>query len=502
MSHHALLFDYEPPGPVAEAFIHSTAPVALIMGPVGSGKTTALVFKIARFAALMPPSQDGVRRTKVRVIRESFRNLEKTFLPSWLRFFPKEVFPDYEGGIDRPITHRIVLNLEGRGRIELTVEMIGLGDHRIEDVMRGWEGSLVVVNESDQVLFAVFGFGAQRTGRYPRTYHHADPTSLPPNVEPLAQVIGDTNPPDVDHDIYKNFVEKPLDGHVLFKQPGGLSPKAENLKNLPGGRRYYERIMLGQPDWWVRRFIHGEFGYSRYGTPVFPMFNDDFIARNPLEPDPDLRLYYLGMDGGGGLRPAGVFVQRNTMTGQVRVIDECVPGHGVGPGRFAEHMLDIMTPRWDAIQFGRAWADPQGLHGADRAAGQATWFETVGAGLGVQVEPGVSQEIGFRVDSVTELLIVRDKTPMLLVSPTCKILIAGFMSKYCYTEQIAASRIGTRRSLVPEKNEWSDVQDGLQYVVTGLRGRSGAIRELARGHRPVFERVATATRARIGRFRF
>ena len=73
----------------------------------------------------------------------------------------------------------------------------------------------------------------------------------------------DTNPPDEDSWIYHRFeVLKPFNSE-MFKQPSGLSPKAENLENLDGGRAYYENLAVGKSKDYIKVYIDGQYGYVK-----------------------------------------------------------------------------------------------------------------------------------------------------------------------------------------------------------------------------------------------
>lgn len=87
----ALITDYRPPGPIAEQFILDTKHELIgIMGPFGSGKTSACPIKGHYLTQLQVPMlSDGARRSKGYVIRDTYRNLWDKTIPSW-----KDVFPD------------------------------------------------------------------------------------------------------------------------------------------------------------------------------------------------------------------------------------------------------------------------------------------------------------------------------------------------------------------------------------------------------------------------
>ena len=84
------ILTYTPPRTLKE-FIKDYRPGELFydytVGPVGSGKTTALFFKLVYMAGLQTPGQDGVRRTKAVVVRSTMPQLRDTTLASWNYWF-------------------------------------------------------------------------------------------------------------------------------------------------------------------------------------------------------------------------------------------------------------------------------------------------------------------------------------------------------------------------------------------------------------------------------
>jgi hypothetical protein len=467
------IFQYTPPGEVANAFIQDDdSDVPFLMGPIGSGKTTTCIFKRARFAMRMPVCTDGIIRCKAIIVRDSMRTIEKTVLPSWFNFFPKD-FPgsEWTGGNDRPATHTINLQMPGGVQLKMITEFVGLGSDRIEDVLRGREYSFLWDNEADLQQREVISYGYSRLGRYPSR------ALLKPDAVIPKQVIGDLNAPDIGSWVYEDFIEKPIDGYKLYRQPSGLSARAENIKVL--GPNYYPDIVKQNPKWFVRRMVENEFGYARDGQPVYEEFNDQLhVADKALEVDPDLPLI-IGMD--AGLTPAAVFGQPTRLP-SMRILDEVVPGHGYGAVRFAELVADLLARRYAGVRQIQIYADPAAQYGADREGGELSWIETIGRALGLPVLiPGNgSNELGLRLDAVRHPLVFLPdgRTPGLIVSPNCKILIRGFASGYRYQKQHTG--MGEKFSERPDKNEYSHVHDALQYLMLGWRGRGGVISEANR----------------------
>ena len=470
----ALLSAWEPPGPVAQAFaLDFTSMVKALMGPVGGGKTTTCIFASQAFAASMPTCRDGVVRAKGVVVRDSFRTLEKTTLASWFQWFPKD-HPSwtFTGGNDRPAVHTLRFRLPGERTLESISEFVGIGDKRVEDVLRGWEGSWAWMNEGDLMSPDVLDYLTQRVRRYPAK------RLLPEGVDPPGQVMIDLNAPDVDNFIYDKFVENRPEGWAFYSQPGGLDPAAENLKNLP--RDYYPRMMAGKADWWLRRYIHNRFGYSRYGQPVYPEFNEAIhIAPKVLDPRPGLPIV-ISMD--AGMTPAATILQP-LPDGQILVLDELIPGHGVGPGRFAEALVRLLAERYPHQEIRQAVGDPAAMYGADTEAGELTWLDTVGKAIGHVVVPCFTNEPALRTEAVRQGLIrmIDGRRPGLLVSPACRKLIQGFAYGYRFEQRSKEPNAPFKEK--PDKNDFSHIHDALQYGVLEIVGRLPVIETAARAGR-------------------
>lgn len=446
---------YRSPGPVCEAFRLSRAPVRMIMGPVGSGKTSACLFQMVEIAAAQRPSPlDGIRYSKFGVIRDTYRNLQATTIPSWHNWVPKSV-GHWNG--EAPMTHEIVMNLPGIGTINLIVEFIALGENRVEDVMRGWEGTGAYINEADRMTREVLIYVLSRVGRYPSKKIHGGPSWY--------GVWLDMNAPDTENWTYAGFVEELVQGYEFFRQPSGFSPQAENLENLPDG--YYDNIARGQPDWWVRRFVRNDFGYSRDGMPVYPEYNDSLhCAADELAPVRGIPLE-LGLD--AGLTPAAIIGQRMP-NGQRRVLDEIATtaGAGLGPARFSALLNDLLKERYDGLPIAGGSADPSAAFGQDDAAGEKSWIQSVAANTGITIIPAPTNALTPRLEAVRIPLtrLIDGHTPGLLISPRCKALRKGFNSNYRYRRLHVVG--DSRYQEVPDKNDASHPHDGLQYLM--LRG--------------------------------
>lgn len=461
-------------GPVAAAYLRSGEPMPFIMGPMGSAKSTTSVTKCALTTFRFPLCKDGAIRAKGCVIRDNYRTLYRTTLPTWFNTFPRD-FGVFEGGQDRPAKHTLVFRTPQGQVVEMIVDFYAIGDAAIEELLKGYEPSWAWVNEADLLHERVPDFLFSRLGRYPSRAHLADPAATMPE-----QVFGDLNPPSVDHWIYRDFEEDPKPGRRLFKQPSGLSDEAENRAGVPRAR--YEAMAKVMPEREVIRFVHGRFGYSNDGRPVYADFDTKKVfSDEELRVLPNVPLC-AGLD--QGLSPALELFQA-APDGQIRVLAEVVPPHGTGPARFSEMIVALLTsPRLRGLPAGSWFSDPAGFFGADRIAGELSWTETVGRAIGVQILPAPSQDLGLRIDAL-RLPLMTDLSPerkFLVVDPSCRMLRSGLAAQY----QFARQRQNNRDVFAdrPVKNEWSHPVEALQYGVLGLRGRAGIINEAARAGRP------------------
>lgn len=494
---------YAPPGPVGEKFLNSRGPIDVIMGPAGSGKTVTSVMKGPLMAATFAPvCKDGWVRVKVACIRDTYRDFARTALASWYEAFPigHPWQADHQGGQDRPIKHvlRWRTHRQGYGfvNVEYTMETGALGDHNVEQFIKGYEISMAWLNECDMLDERVPGLMFQRTGRYPRVEDIAPAEldrvtkegrkafdlmglSYDANEPILPRMVwGDCNPPGIDNWVYRYCVKEKKPGFILHRQPSGLSAQAENRIGKP--RSSYELEAATQPDHIVRRMVHGEFGYALDGKPVYPEFSlQRHVADQPLKPLQGVPIG-LGLDAGGS--PAAVIVQF-LPNGQLRILREICAEPGTGPSRFSEMIMEVLLRDFAGFTVGEAYGDPSAFWGADRQNGELAFMETVARALNVSINPAPSNEPAIRQEAVRWYLgrPIDGTTERLVTDPDCEKIVGGFAAHYKLTKQASA---GATDVLAVAKNEYSHPHDALQYICLGHRGRYGVIADAAQLGRP------------------
>lgn len=465
--------NYVPPGPVSNAFFFDRSPFAGIMGPMGSAKTSTCIMKLARIAAEMPVSRiNGERLCKIGVVRNTFADLKRTTMKSIDQWFQSSGVWGGGGSSSEPPFFKVGFKLPDGTVARLWLDFVGLDTHNIEQLAKGWEISWYWMNEMDLMPLEVKDMLDGRVGRYPGAAHIE-----PERLKGFYGGFGDYNAPDIENWTYKLLEEVKPAGHKLFKQPSGLDPKAENIQNLPAG--YYDRMMIGKPDWWIRRNILNQYGFSRDGKPVYPEYRDDFHCADKLDPVAGL---VVKVDLDQGLRPAAIF--RQTMpNGQIRILDElyCESG-AVG---LCEMMRQLIgSDRYAGIKVVGGRCDPAA--NARDANDAESWVDCVNRLMGwtgaARVRVADTNDPGRRQGAVRYRLRtnVEDGRPGILISSRCRMLRKGFNSHYRLKKQGGS---GENFADTPDKIfPYADVHDALQY---GALDDGGYEEVVGREHRKV-----------------
>lgn len=495
------------PGPIADAFLRSRAFIKICVGPVGSGKTMAMLnsglLGGARQGAVDGPG--GVRRRKARVgvIRESYPALRSTTLKSWFR-----VVPESEGQFNwsAPFTHQFSKILK-RDRqtnrpteiADLEYEFRGIGDQSVEEACRSWEINIALVEELDLQPEDLVPFLTGRVGRF---------SDLDPSLVVDPQIVCVMNMPPIDHWAYrlafdgeigglsgdeKAALEKALGGRKLietFVQPGGMTAKAENLHNLPGatpedpqgGRGYYILQIAANKHkpGYVDRMVHNKPVPTMHGLPV----NENFSYVDHVRPitwDPR-RLLVVGID--QGLFAAAALTQR-TILGQLRTLGELVnlDDRGrklvkVSGQTFGKRLRQKVLERCPGIQANqvRFVADPAAFNASDREENDYDWIKAVEGELGFPIYMAKSNSLSLRHEAVWQ---AQDERDGYAIDPSCKHLIKAHMGGYHYAK--AENSSGEAKGhLAVADTIYTHIADGEQYAA--LEGEN-VVLEL-HGHTP------------------
>ena len=425
----------------------------LLMGPFGSGKSVGCVQESVKRAAMQHANEEGVRKTRFAVVRNTYRQLSDTTMRTFFDWYPDRVW-----GIRKVKDEEFLMNFKLEDGTTVQCEIMFRALDRPDQVgnLLSLELTGAWFNEMRDIPKEIWEAMQGRVGRYP---------SASDGGCTWYGQWGDSNPPDTDHWIYKLFEEARPDNAKAFYQPSGLSPQAENVPNLP--KDYYGNMAKGKSRDYIKVYVEGQYGMVREGKPVYPEYNDELHC---VEIEYDKRLSLIrGWD--FGRTPTCVFVQIDHR-GRVYVIDE-LTSEGMGIEVFAKEALDYTQRNYPNARIERDIGDPSGDFGNDVT--ETTPFSILWD-LGVMIEKG-RQDLDVRLSAVkSRLTSLIDGKPGLLLAPRCKTLRKGFIGGYCYKRmQISGERYQDK----PDKNgPYSHPQDCLQYILTLMY--EGAITE----HKP------------------
>jgi hypothetical protein len=482
------------PGPIAERFFWSDAAISGIQGPVGSGKTTTLLQSRFRRACMMPRSTlDGVRRYKLVAVRQTYRELWSTTIPSYLETFPKAL-GDWAGGRGDPVTHRIRFEDE-YGPIEWVTEFMAFGDNPVNSI-RGIQTTDLWLNEADTLPFVVLGAGIGRINRWPARRHFA---GYPPAQRSYAQVCCDFNAPDEENwtvplfhdearraellaDLNRALPEgAPPLGIAYFNQPGYGEPGTENLQNLAPG--YYEtqlaaNRLAGRSDL-SDRLVRNKVTFLRAGEPVFLReFNRRVhVSSEPLLPWARIPLR-IGLD--QGLKGAAVIAQFDTPWRWQILAELHFPKERLAAREFGRRLRELLEgPRFKGLPVAGGWGDMAGEQGSSLSADENdTWNRIVGKAAGVVIKPQIigTNRITPRLEAVRAALEAPmiGGEPGLLIDPSCRLLIAGFEARYVWTDEVDAR--GDKRKVPDKSLTEANVMDALQYLLLSRSKPTGESR--------------------------
>lgn len=470
------------PGPVAEAFFWSDGSIVGIQGPVGSGKTTTLLRARMRRAVMSPRSTlDGVRRYKLLAIRETYRQLWSTTIPSYLEVFPKHL-GKWSGGRGDPVRHTIDFEDEF-GPIAFETEFLAFGDDIVAS-MRGIQSTDIWINETDTVPSDALSVGIGRINRHPSREHLA---GYPREAQSYGQIVCDFNAPDEDNwtfgvfhdDAARARIAEDLSRHLppgskpvtveFFNQPGYGDPGCENLQNLSPD--YYPvqiaaQRLAGRGDM-TERLVYNRVTYLRVGEPVFrrEFARRIHVAETSIEPWPDMPLR-IGLD--QGFKGAAVVAQFRTPLHWQILAELHFPDERLMARVFGARLAELLEqPRFRGLRIEGGWADMAGEHGASHAADENdTWNRLVGRAAGFRIRP---QRVGTnrlqpRLEAVRAALEHLDAgAPGLLIDPSCRFLIRGFEARYVWTDEIDAR--GDKRKVPDKRLTEANVMDALQYLL-------------------------------------
>lgn len=446
---------YTPP-PTIREFIKDFLPGELfydwIVGPVGSGKTTGIFFKLIYMAKQQAKGPDGIRRTRAVIVRNTMPQLKDTTLSSWNYWFKNG-----QAGEWKETDKTFILKFD-----DVECEVLFRPLDRPEDVARvlSLEVTFAIIDEFVEIPKQIIEALSARCGRYP---------SKVMGGATNWGMWGSSNPSTEDNwwydFLHNNTIHiQPGEGSDgarnarYFLQPSGFSADAENLENLPGGAAYYTNQAKGKSEAWISQFLKAMWGFSIAGKPVVPTFQPELhLSARPLLYNPHLPLIG-GFDPGLG-GSAMIFGQED-LDGRLIVLGELVQS-GYGTTRFVSERLNpYLRRRFPDAEFIIA-PDPAA---ANRAQNDEKTAVDILKRKGFTVRTESNNRLPLRLDAIEHFTtrLVSGKPALLIDQAECPVLVRALRGGWRYA--LDKNENIKNENATPEKNPYSHPGDGFGYL--------------------------------------
>lgn len=460
--------------PTGRQFHESDKYIKMLCGPYGSGKSCCCAVDVLSYACAQAPAPDGVRYSRVGIIRSTYPELTAMTRKSLLEVLPKECGSITGGTVSPRGLYRIPLADGTLVNLELQMFALKTADDCSKILSANW--TFAWINEATGCASEVLSAVMTRIGRYP---------SQDMGGVSWGGVIMDFNQPDPGSWL-DEYMQHPEDNWLVLNQPPAVFKRfdengqpyyevndaAENLRNLGAkeegdpedfpaeerGKRYYRNqiatlLKSGRTD-----IVDNQ--YCMLRTPIVdgkPVFTN-FSRSRHVSPDniPPLKFHtvLLGLDQ-SGIHPAGVLLQNQY--GKWCVLDELY-AENEGFENFLYGMLLPLLREKYATNEVVAAIDPSNQRDSWQAVTPKERLEEIG----IKAVTEISNSPKLRIQTVEHMLNL--DTGGLRISPECEMLINGFSHEYRYRRLRAAGSIGAVYTPQPEKNDVSHVHDALQYA--------------------------------------
>jgi hypothetical protein len=450
--------EYEPPDAVIERFHASQALVRAVKGPRGSGKSGASIMEGFQGAGIQEPNHEGKRRTRFLVLRDTYRQLETTTIPSFKKWLGHAT--RFTG--QYPIKGYTKVPMNDGTLVDMETVFLAMDGENIMDNLQSFEASFAWVNEARAIADPkVVNMVISSCGRFPSKDEEGCTSRF---------VVMDSNPSDEQHWWYKRAQPgQTPEGWEFFDQVSPLiyksdapifhpirdlyipNPAATYAHIQNAGYNYWLDLVPGADDPFIRTMVMGEYGVMVMGKPVYQNFwHEDCLSLVPLEWHQALPIV-IGIDT-SGLHPGAAFMQ--AWGGRINLLRE-LHAKDTPFDVFVESVLLPFIAQWFRMNPLLAVLDPSNPRSG--VGGKTALKVMNDAGISAVLAPGQNR-FNTRIGAVSKLL---QRRGAFMVDPSCTMSLAGFRGKYHY-KKVESSSMEVYKPM-PEKDEYADVHDAIQY---------------------------------------
>lgn len=400
----AIIIDSYKPLPKQLEFHKSDAKYKCFVGGFGSGKTKAGIWEVIDLCVRYPRNIALIARKTATDLRDSTQRM-------FFEECPRDLIQTYLRAQKR------VILINGS-------EIIFRGLDEPERQTKSLNLGVFYVDEASEIDIDTFRMlqGRLRLSYVPKHYG-----------------LLTTNPPNVDHWIYKLFVERKSKDYFLVQ-----SSTYDN-KYLP--EDYVKSLEEEYPESWRYTFLQGNFGFIQKGSPVFKNVNRElhFADLSYMHGKP----VYVGWDF-GFVHPAIVCLQVDN-DDRVCVLREYM-GSNIYLNEFADKVIFLLNQWFPNAKF-EHFCDPAGVQRSDKSAMTS---------IDILKSKGINNVRWRKIEVSVGLAAIQQKIntligdkPGLIIDNSCRFLKEAFLGGYCYDKN-------------SNKNE--PLKDGLyEHVCDALR---------------------------------
>lgn len=452
------ILEYTPPKTINK-FIKHYRPGELfedwIVGPVGSGKTTGIFFKLVFMAMQQAKASDGIRYSRAVIVRNTMPMLKDTTLVSWAYWF-KQGQAGHWNATDKIFTLKF-------SDVECEVLFRPLDTPDDVDRVLSLEVSFILIDEFVEIHQKIIEALSARAGRY------RGPDGTPSTNWGM---WGSSNPSTEDN-WWFDYLHQPemvlaMNGRQYYLQPSALSPDAENVINLPGKEKYYTNVMRGKSKVWNKQYVEAEWGFSIAGTPVISQFRDYLhVSKRPLLYN-KWRTLVIGVD--PGFAGSAMILGQQDEDGIVYILDELVQVGMSGEEMVSRRLKPLLRERFPNARV-RIIPDPASNIRAQSDAKTVTAVFVKHFGREAVDTRDLNNRLARRVDSINYFLNRNvDGVSCFQVDPRCKVFIRALKGGWRFAMDTKRDEI---KGVDPEKNQWSHPGDAGGYLCSYFMRASG-----------------------------
>lgn len=473
-----------------EDFMLSDAYVRVLAGPIGGGKSVCCAHELMRWACDQKPNAEGIRKTRMLIVRNTADQLRSTTKKTIDDWFPPGVYGEYKA-TEKTYYYRLRL---GDGTVVQSEWMLIALDTP-DDVRKALslEATGIWGNEARELHPEVVDGLLMRVNRYP---------SMKDGGASRAGAIFDTNMPGEDSWWHKKMEDERPKNWSVHLQPSAVlpieewiekygedpeehtvardvdgnayavDPEHDNYDNL--AKDYYPNTLEGKTSDFIDVYLRCRYGRSLGGLPVYDKTfrYERHVAKKSLRPITSENYpLCIGLD--FGRTPAAVIGQL-TPSGGINILSEVI-GENMGIQTFVKTLLKPHL--FEKYPGASTYIAPDPAGWQKTQVGEVSPVDVLRT-EGFKVVKPQTNKPTLRIEAVDNLLTQSaDTRPRVQIDPSCSTIIRGFQGGYRWKTNKEGDLV---QDTEPVKNKYSHPHDALQYLALVIDGGALGTRQAKR----------------------